>query len=465
MIKPLRPILLTIVLVASACGSSKSTSSGKAGAGGGGATGTAGGGAGATGTAGGGAGATGTAGNDSGAGTTGTAGNDAATSGDVASSADGGTTNIKAATGGTVTAAGLVLEIPPGALAVDTDITVGISDGAALPSAASLVASVYDLGPNGTTFLKPVKLTINVDAAKLGTKQAVVSYLAAGNWVALSDSVAAAGGKVGATTTHFTSFGVVGTDAAACLAMPKQACGACCQTTFAKGLNAPLDLAIKACGCKAGSPCETQCAGNVCASLAPSAECQTCLHTFGSATPASACITQSQLDCINDVDCKSYSTCVTSCGSTPVDASVSDSSTDTGPACTVAFTDTAPLYSITKVAEAFPTPVGGTIVPGTYWVTQELDYTGVNGATGTTAGTYSETAELTATEWDILATVSGMQIAFKSTYTVAGTTFTALKVCGGNSNSSAFSYSVIGNEIHFLDMGGGMSARVLVRQP
>ena len=184
-------------------------------------------------------------------------------------------------------------------------------------------------------------------------------------------------------------------------------------------------------------------------------------------TVLAAAVTQSQADCANDVDCKGLALCSSSCSNNPpVDASVSDSSTDTAPACVVAFTDTAPLYTITKVAEAFPTPVGGTIVPGTYWVTQELDYTGVNGATGTTVGTYSETAEITANEWNINATASGMHLAFKATYTIAGTTFTPATVCPASANPpSALGYSVIGNEIHFLDMGGGMSARVLVRQP
>jgi hypothetical protein len=485
MTKSLQRMLLSTLLTASACGSSTPAKTGTAGTGGGGGSTSA---AGATGAAGstdtaGTTGAAGTAANagstgtDAAAGTTGTAGSDAGTNPDVAPTTDGGTTSkkISAATGGTVTAAGFTLDIPAGALAVDTDITVAVGNGAGLPSAASLVASVYDLGPNGTTFTKPVKLTIDVDATKLGAKQPVVSYLAAGAWVSLTDSLSATGGKVTATTTHFTSFGVLGTDAAACVAMTKTNCQACCRATFFKGQNAPLQLAIKSCGCKAGSPCETQCAGagNVCDAnpVAVSPTCKTCLDTVGGATPQSACIVQSQTtDCQADVDCKAYASCTLSCTNTPATDAGTDASTDAAPACAFTFTDTAPAFTITKVATAVPAATGGTIVPGIYWLTDQLDYTGPGGATTVSTGAYTQTYQITATEWNIISTAGGMRVAAASgtaTYTATGTTFTYTSNCPKAGAPTSVGYSVVGNTIHFQDLNAAVpsTARVLTRQP
>jgi hypothetical protein len=483
MTKTVHRILLSTLLTATACGSSTPSKTGTAGTGGGtaGSTGTAGT-AGSTDTAGttGTAGTTamaGTTGTDAAAGTTGAAGSDAGANPDVASTTDGGTTTkkISAATGGTVTAAGFTLDIPAGALAVDTDITVGVGNGAGLPSAASLVASVYDLGPNGTTFTKPVKLTIDVDATKLGTKQPVVSYLAAGAWVSLTNSMSATGGKVTASTMHFTTFGVLGADAAACVAMTKTACQACCKATFSKGQNAPLQLAIKSCACKAGSPCETQCAGatDVCSATATAAStaCQTCLNTVGSAQPQSACIVASQTtDCQADPDCKAYFTCAINCTDTPATDAGTDATTDAAPACTLTFTDTAPAFTITKVATAVPAATGGTIVPGIYWLTDQLDYTGPGGATTVSTGAYTQTFQITATEWNIISTAGGKRVdaaSGTSTYTATGTTFTYTSTCPKPAAPTSVGYSVVGNTIHFQDLNAAVpsTARVLTRQP
>lgn len=136
-------------------------------------------------------------------------------------------TNIKAADGGTVTADGVTADIPPGALAADTTITVDVTDGAGEPDAASILSKVYDFGPNATKFSKPVKLTIDFDAAKLPAgKSAGIAYLDAGKWVPLADS-ATAGAKVTATTMHFTKFTVVivGAPGGGCAALPFAACG------------------------------------------------------------------------------------------------------------------------------------------------------------------------------------------------------------------------------------------------
>ncbi len=374
------------------------------------------------------------------------------------------TTTINALAGGTITIDGLVLEIPPGALAVDTAISVAVSDGASLPAAATLVAKVYDLGPSGTTFSIPVRLTIDVDTARLGGKNPVVSYLSAGAWVALTNSVSAAAGKVTASTTHFTPFGVVGSDAAACGAMTKTACQACCKTTFAKGAGEPLSFAINACACTTGSPCNAVCVTNTCASSAPSTDCQTCLNTQGSANPQPACITQGQQACAASADCAAYTACQLGCSnSAPTDAG-----TDAPPAC-VSYANTAPTITLTKVAAALPAPTGGTIMAGTYHLTEEIEYTGPGGAVGSMAGVYNQTHQLTATTWSAVVDVpaAGLHLDSTATYTVSGTTFTPTKTCPTTGNPLAASgYSATANEVRFLPASGATGkVQVLVRQP
>ena len=116
---------------------------------------------------------------------------------------------ITAAAGGTVSFGGMKADIPAGALATDTTITVQTVDVSTLPAPSTVVGAVYDLGPNGTTFSKPVKLTFDLDSTKLASDEVPsIAFVKAGAWELLPDSMIK-DGKVVATTTHFTMFGVV----------------------------------------------------------------------------------------------------------------------------------------------------------------------------------------------------------------------------------------------------------------
>ena len=118
---------------------------------------------------------------------------------------------IVAADGGTVSAEGISIVIPPGALAVNTTVTITLLDKSAQPT-PSLVTSkkVFDVGPNGTTFSKPVAMTLDYDASSVPAGNApTIAYIDKGGWVPLKDS-SVSNGKVSATTTHFTTFGALG---------------------------------------------------------------------------------------------------------------------------------------------------------------------------------------------------------------------------------------------------------------
>lgn len=161
-----------------------------------------------------------------------------------------------------------------------------------------------------------MQLTIGFDRVKLGTKNPVISYLAAGAWVSLTNSVAT-GANVAANALHFTQFGVVGSDAAACVALTVRAdCQACCEATFATGSSEadPAGTAIKFCGCGVGAPCDAECTDNVCMpATAPSQACQACLTTQGSASPQAQCITDGLAACQASAPCKAFMDCKLNC--------------------------------------------------------------------------------------------------------------------------------------------------------
>lgn len=115
---------------------------------------------------------------------------------------------ISAAEGGEVTLGGVTLAIPGGALADDTTVTVEVLDKADQPGASEIVADVFDFGPDGTEFSKPVTLEFDVGDLKVPSgKEAVIAFLDGNEWTTLEDSELA-GGKITASTTHFTPFTV-----------------------------------------------------------------------------------------------------------------------------------------------------------------------------------------------------------------------------------------------------------------
>ena len=118
------------------------------------------------------------------------------------------TKRISAAEGGSVSdpAGTATLDIPAGALAEDTDITLAVS----APTSAT-VSSIYDFGPDGLTFLKPATLTIKVDAAAVGDKEVVLAVEQGGKFVTLAGS-SYADGVATAPVEHFSKFAVVFVD-------------------------------------------------------------------------------------------------------------------------------------------------------------------------------------------------------------------------------------------------------------
>lgn len=108
---------------------------------------------------------------------------------------------IKAASGGTVSlTGGPTVQIPAGALAVDTVVTVQQSSVQA-PSGA--VTPVYEFGPSGTTFSQPVTVSIPVPA---GTTAGAIWTKADGATAYTSIPTTISGGVATAQVTHFSVF-------------------------------------------------------------------------------------------------------------------------------------------------------------------------------------------------------------------------------------------------------------------
>lgn len=114
---------------------------------------------------------------------------------------------ITAADGGEVKLGAAKLSIPGGALDADTTVTVASTKPSSdLPDASSVQGLVYDFGPTGTTFSKPVAMTLPLPSAPGNGKEAVISYLdeATNTWSDLTTTVEA--GSVTADIQHFSTY-------------------------------------------------------------------------------------------------------------------------------------------------------------------------------------------------------------------------------------------------------------------
>ncbi len=124
-----------------------------------------------------------------------------------ASTSDGSTsgTRISAAAGGTVAdpSGKTSLNIPPGALAQDTDITLAI-----LPKSGTAVVEISDFGPAGLTFLKPATLSIKGDAALAPSGQLALALEEGAGFKEIPGSTYANGAASG-PIMHFSRYSLI----------------------------------------------------------------------------------------------------------------------------------------------------------------------------------------------------------------------------------------------------------------
>lgn len=117
------------------------------------------------------------------------------------------TATIKAADGGVVkTESGnATIDIPAGALADDTEITIAV-----MPAEAATASSVYDFGPDGQQFQKAVTISLAFDGHPGTDKKAVLGYYDEdpAKWKEVPNS-ALAGGVVSGDVNHFSKYAII----------------------------------------------------------------------------------------------------------------------------------------------------------------------------------------------------------------------------------------------------------------
>ncbi len=120
---------------------------------------------------------------------------------------------VTAATGGTVAVASgaASINIPAGGLAADTTITVTPMARSEQPDAANLGSNAFDFGPDGTAFLEPVTITLNLDVTAPEGKTPVLAVLEDGVWNQIAGSTVTGNG-VSAPVKHFSSFVILFVD-------------------------------------------------------------------------------------------------------------------------------------------------------------------------------------------------------------------------------------------------------------
>jgi hypothetical protein len=109
---------------------------------------------------------------------------------------------IRAADGGFVELNGFRVDIPAGALAADTRITLDLPSDGIL--AQRLLAS---FGPEGTQFSTPVTLTFPLTGVSLNGGPIEVARWENGAWTSLGGTVSLDGTRLQGQTPHFSEYG------------------------------------------------------------------------------------------------------------------------------------------------------------------------------------------------------------------------------------------------------------------
>ena len=104
--------------------------------------------------------------------------------------------------------AGVAIDVPAGALADETTITVAPSDDLAVEEDVQWVGPAMDFGPDGTEFSTPVTVTLRVDS-DLGEDDPVVRVVSAdgtSEWIEAADIMVNGDDTWSFPVDHFTSF-------------------------------------------------------------------------------------------------------------------------------------------------------------------------------------------------------------------------------------------------------------------
>lgn len=97
------------------------------------------------------------------------------------------------------------MKIPAGALAADTTITIDSSDKNLDSDKTKLGSNIYDIGPSGTQFAKPVTLTLELGVSVPSGKKAQIAVYSDGEWSPIEGSTVS-GKEVSADIEHLSKY-------------------------------------------------------------------------------------------------------------------------------------------------------------------------------------------------------------------------------------------------------------------
>jgi hypothetical protein len=282
-------------------------------------------------------------------------------------------------TGGTVmtTDGNAGVSIPQGALMNNTNISVGQS-AVTPPSDTRPVGAPYQFGPNGTVFPIPVTVTLPFGPLPQGTTVADLTVWTADDrtpnaFTPIGGNVSADGKHFEVQTTHF-SVCVVGRQIPSGTPPPPGSCGPAFYDACATCVKTNCDAQAKQCfgndyqlkkftgPCAAVLQCVCNCSisNNCQCDGAADATCQPCYQMF-------------QTQCING-------TCANVCNNNSGNCNT--------------LVNNAPVVQEIQVGQVAPTPAGGTVQDGLYYLTARTVYTGLGGPAGPTGQTDQTTVQV-----------------------------------------------------------------------
>jgi hypothetical protein len=134
----------------------------------------------------------------------------------------------------------------------------------------------------------------------------------------------------------------------------------------------------------------------------------------------------------------------------PAETATEDAEMEAAVVCTT-LTNTAAAVPVQTLAEDPPTPLGGTIVDGTYEMTATAIYTGPDGPSGTD-GTAQTTIQITGSTIQIVTT--GDPTTRTITLATSGTSFTSTDTCPDTSTFIQGSYTATATTLVVQFSGG-----------
>ena len=117
------------------------------------------------------------------------------------------------------------------------------------------------------------------------------------------------------------------------------------------------------------------------------------------------------------------------------------STSTTAAACNALDLTGAPTVTPASVAQAAPTPAGGTIADGIYYQTAEITYTGVGGSTTNTNSPFKSVLGISGNTINQAGTDGSQFNYWTMTISPSGTTFTTQAVCGQAPNNQSIGYT------------------------